>query len=278
MKRSTVKSAGRTLEVLELFEEERRPLRLHEIYQNLGYPQSSATNLLKSLVMMGYLNYSRVTWTYLPTTRVTSLGRWLFAFMYGERDYRGLIERIQQETDETAVLATQNDLFIQYVTVCQPDHEFKIPPPEGGMRVMTRSSAGLTLMSEMTNRQVEKLLRQIHYYELSGESSLNIKDIMREVEWVRETGYCLLKDSIPGASGMAFPLRDDHHGIHMAIGVGGTTDRVTMKQRDIIEIVTKAIAEFNDENKLCDNVSTGSGAKEIHDSAVKTDASYNLLY
>tara|TARA_R110002049_G_scaffold30643_7_gene104848 strand:+ start:1993 stop:2829 length:837 start_codon:yes stop_codon:yes gene_type:complete len=278
MKRSTVKSAGRTLEVLELFEEERRPLRLHEIYQKLGYPQSSATNLLKSLVMMGYLNYSRVTWTYLPTTRVTSLGNWLFGFMYGQRDYRGLIERIQQETDETAVLATQNDLFIQYVTVCQPDHEFKIPPPEGGMRVMTRSSAGLALMSEMTNRQVEKLLRQIHYYELSGESSLNIKDIMREVEWVRETGYCLLKDSIPGASGIAFPLRDDHHGIHMAIGVGGTTERVSMKQRDIIEIVTKAITEFNDENKLCDNVSTGSSAKEIHDSAVETDASYNLLY
>lgn len=31
MRRATVKSASRTLEVLELFEEQRRPLRLKEI-------------------------------------------------------------------------------------------------------------------------------------------------------------------------------------------------------------------------------------------------------
>ena len=64
MKRTPVKSASRTFAVLELFRDERRPLRLSEIYTALGYPQSSSTNLLKGMVIEGYLNYNRNTRTY----------------------------------------------------------------------------------------------------------------------------------------------------------------------------------------------------------------------
>ncbi|WP_249025655.1 helix-turn-helix domain-containing protein [Erythrobacter sanguineus] len=84
MQRTKVKSASRTLEVLELFMEERRPLRLNEIYKALGYPQSSATNLLKSMLVMGYLNYNRANMTYLPTMRVSALGNWLPQAIYRE--------------------------------------------------------------------------------------------------------------------------------------------------------------------------------------------------
>ena len=61
MRRSAVKSAARTLQVLELFSERRCPLQLHDIHFALKYPQSSTTNLLESMVMLGYLNYRRVT-------------------------------------------------------------------------------------------------------------------------------------------------------------------------------------------------------------------------
>ena len=74
MQRRAVKSAMRTFEVLELFAEHRRPMALNEIYTGLGYPQSSTTNLLKSMVLLGYLNYNRARRTYLPTMRVGALG------------------------------------------------------------------------------------------------------------------------------------------------------------------------------------------------------------
>ena len=56
MLRSPIKSAERVLDVLGLFSEFRRPLRLHEISTALGYPQSSTTVLLKSLMILGYLS------------------------------------------------------------------------------------------------------------------------------------------------------------------------------------------------------------------------------
>jgi DNA-binding IclR family transcriptional regulator len=244
MERNVVKSVGRTLEVLELFEEQRRPLRLHEIYEMLGYPQSSTTNLLKSMVVLGYLNYSRVTRTYLPTARVSSMGRWLFGLMYGQHDFPAMLDRIRQATDETVVLAMQNDVFIQYVTVLTPDHEFKVPPPEGTMRAMTDSSAGLALMSQMSDRKVEKLVRQIHYYELSPSRVLDIEGVMKEVRWVRHTGYCHWSNHPAGLASIAFPLGSQLHGIELALGVGGLNDRIARKQYDIIEAMRAEIARF----------------------------------
>jgi DNA-binding IclR family transcriptional regulator len=164
--------------------------------------------------------------------------------MYGQRDYNGLLHRVQQETDETVVLVTQNDLFIQYVTIIAPAHDYKMLPAVGGMRVMSRSTAGLALMSQMSDRQVEKLIRQIHYYELSNTETLDMKTLMREVAWVRQTGYCFMSDNPPGAASIAVPLGDERHGIQMAIGVGGLNDRISDNKAKIVEILRNAVADF----------------------------------
>jgi DNA-binding IclR family transcriptional regulator len=246
MRRTAVKSASRTLEVLELFQEEQRPLRLNEIYHLLEYPQSSCTNLLKSMVMMGYLNYNRATWTYLPTGKVASLGNWLYNFLFGQGEYQALLQRIQSATDETVVLATQNDLFIQYVTVLTPSHAHKMPPTEGAMRVMTKSTAGLALMSKMSDRQVDKLCRQIHYYELSNSARLDVDEVMKELRWVRHVGYChIAKRPTPEVASIAFPLGDQVHGIPLAIGVGGLNERIDDKKQHIVKVMREAIADFH---------------------------------
>ena len=247
MRRTAVKSASRTLEVLELFQEHRRPLRLNEIYHLLGYPQSSATNLLKSMVMMGYLNYNRTNWTYLPTARVAALGNWLVGALFSQKVFQDLLERVQRETDETVALVTQNDLFIQYVRVLTPEHEHKMPPPEGTMRVMSNSTAGMALMSKMTDRQVDKLCRQIHYYELSNASKFDGDRVLKDLSWVRHVGYCHMPHHPhPLAASIAFPMGDTLHGIPLALGVGGLDERISRKKQHIVKVLRSAIADFHD--------------------------------
>ena len=73
MPRSPIKSAARVLEGLELFSELRAPLRQKYVVERLGYPQSSTTGLLKSLVSVGYLNYHRATRTYFSSIRYSDI-------------------------------------------------------------------------------------------------------------------------------------------------------------------------------------------------------------
>src|SRR5688500_1609065 len=79
----TVKSAARTIAVLEHFSATRRPHALKHICKALGYPQSSASVLLKTLTTLGYLNYNRRRRVYFPTLRVAALGDWVAGELLG---------------------------------------------------------------------------------------------------------------------------------------------------------------------------------------------------
>ena len=107
----SIKSASRVLEVLGLFTEMRAPLRQKDIVQRLNYPQSSMTALLKSLVMLGYLNYDRGTRTYFPTTRVVALGDWINHSIYSDGKLLEMMQAIQAQTDETVTLVSSDQLI-----------------------------------------------------------------------------------------------------------------------------------------------------------------------
>ncbi len=77
MQLAQVKSATRAIEILELFCKVRQPQAMSEIAIALGYPQSSTTVLLKTLVTLGYLNFYRKARVYFPTPKVTSLCYWV---------------------------------------------------------------------------------------------------------------------------------------------------------------------------------------------------------
>ena len=63
--------------VLEYFRLCRQPRTISQISGDLGYPQSSAPVLLKTLVTLGYLSFDRSSNVYFPTPKVTSLGDWV---------------------------------------------------------------------------------------------------------------------------------------------------------------------------------------------------------
>ncbi|MEG3123641.1 IclR family transcriptional regulator [Sphingomonas sp. GB1N7] len=245
-----MKSALRTFEVLELFAERRQPLHLNEIYLALGYPQSSTTNLLKSMALLGYLNYNRATRTYLPTMRVNALGSWVASYTHADGRYRELVETLQRRTDETAVLMTQNDLFIQYLFVKAPDHEFKRPPIDGGMRMLVDACGGLALISRMSDRQIDTICRYTNYYEMAGSDRVSLDEMMREIRWIRQVGYAYSpKRPTPDVSAIAMALDADLHGIPLALGVGGMADRIERNKLPILTALREVITDFNESRR-----------------------------
>lgn len=240
-----VKSALRTFEILELFAERRTPLHLHEIHTTLGYPQSSTTHLLKSMVRMGYLNYNRENRAYLPTTRVSMLGSWLPGYIQAAGGYREMIEELQRRTDETVALVTQNDLFIQYIILLTPSHEFQMAPRTGAMRKLVDSSSGLAMMSRMDDGKIDKLRRYSNSYSIEDSERISHVSLMRKIDSVRGRGFSHVPHyPTPEVSSIAMPLDGDLHGVPLAIGVGGLTHRIDDNRDRIVAVMRDIIAEF----------------------------------
>ncbi len=266
MRRRTVKSASRAFEVLELFADLRRPLRLNEIHTALGYPQSSTTTLLKSMVMSGYLNYSRHSRTYLPTTQVSALGNWLTGHIVAAPAYRTLVERLQRITNETVGLATENDLYIQYVLFREPAHDFKSVPREGVMRPMIDSAAGLALLSQMSDRQIEKIFRYSHYYRMNDGEVPRLEQLMQDIRWIRQIGYAHHENRPdPGLSAIAMPLGQTMYGVRLAIGVGGLVDRIARAKTDIVKALREEVSAFHLANAHAFNKPAGHDVADQND-------------
>jgi DNA-binding IclR family transcriptional regulator len=243
MRRPPVKSAVRVIEIFEYFAEARRTLALKDIVDRLGYPQSSTTNLLKSLVSMGYLHYDRVERTYYPTFRITNLGDWFSDVI--DDDLLALMRRLQSKTTETVLIATQNDLYLQYLRVLDSTHSLRFNIKEGSMRLLTQSSLGWILLSGMSPSSVEKLCRHINAAESESSRRVSIPGFLKEIEKVAKQKYCYVPN-LPelGGGSVAMLLPGTLRGQRIAIGVGGLCARLEKTlERTVVEM-RRAIAKY----------------------------------
>ena len=81
MENSVVKSAARVIQIFEFFDTVRRECPVAEVADHYGWPHSSTSVLMRSLVTLGYLHYDSRRRTYLPSMRVAPLGDWVHSAM-----------------------------------------------------------------------------------------------------------------------------------------------------------------------------------------------------
>src|SRR5215813_11410621 len=182
MQRTPVKSAARVLEIFEFFNERKGPLSLKDITDRLGYPQSSTTVLLKSLILLGYLNYDRKSRTYLPSLKLASIGSWIADHVVPRGPILELMQELRQQTGETVALAVQNDIYVQYLRVIDSDHLIRFHIPEGSMRLLTHSSFGLLFLSLASNAVAEKTIRHINVAEADPKQRRNVAELLKSIE------------------------------------------------------------------------------------------------
>lgn len=234
MDRDAVKSAKRAFEILELFDAERRPLALKDILEGLGYPASSGSALLKSLVALGYLDYDRDRRTYFPTMRIAALGAWVPDALFGDGALLSLMERLRAATGETVILATQSDLHAQYVHLLHSAEPLQFSVPPGARRPLANSGLGWCLLSAKSDDEIERLRRRINAEPGQG-PPLSREDLMARVNEVRTRGYAVSKHTVsPGAGVIGAPLPRGAYGRVFAIGVAGPVARLEAKEQRIV--------------------------------------------
>src|SRR5258708_33371548 len=113
MERS-IKSAERTLRLLEFFSRRQRRLSVNEVAQGLAIPQPSASMLLANLARIGYLEYDRIDRSYAPTIRVALLGCWIGAGGGGP-SLAAQFDGLHRDVGEDCLVGIQNGAFAQIV-------------------------------------------------------------------------------------------------------------------------------------------------------------------
>lgn len=235
---SPVKSAMRTLAILELFRERQSPLSVAEIADAIPMPQSSTSVLLRSLVALNYLEYRASTRRFSPTYRVTLLGDWIQQSRFGGHAITDVMTTLRDETGESVLLGLQTGPRMQYVHIVPAPQSVQLAIKVGEMRPMTRSALGQILLSRMPNAQIRAILRRNNADEPNAAMRMKERAFLDEMEVVRARGFSESRERMtPGANTLAMiaPSRED--GALLALGIGGPSHRIAPKRERILKLM-----------------------------------------
>ena len=241
-----IKSACRVFQLFEFFAERRRSASVADIVEALGYPQSSASVLLKTLTKLRYLEYNRFTRQYVPTLRVALLGSWIHDQVFSQTSLARLVDDLHTATGATVIVGMQNDIHVQYIHMVQASRSqlhWYIKP--GSLRPLCRAAVGRVLLSQKTDVDVIYLLRRINAEERNLSKHLSESALLHELDIVRQQGYAYTEGTVnPQAGVIAMQLPTPASQPHMVIGIGAYIAELRTRREEFVEILKKTIQSY----------------------------------
>lgn len=230
--RSGVKSAVRTIEILEFFSKNERPARTSEISDALGLPNSSADEILRTLADLGYLAFDRQSKRYAPSYKLIGMMRAIECGFFGGDRLRRLLQDLKAESGASVHMTAQNDCWLE--SVAQVDGGWNEPTDtdiysrwqlvcfngeEGWQPGTNFAGALLTLHS---NGEIIELAVRSQAKGIAPKGPFVMHDLIERVRRIRSRGFsvCRRNDSIHVDS-IACPMRIPGGNLPVAVGVLG---------------------------------------------------------
>lgn len=246
-KHAAVKSAARVLRILAVFDDVQRGMRVGEIAERTGYPQSSTSMLLQSLAKLGYLEFDPVDRSYIPTVQVALLGSWIANGMAANGTVGRLMDGLSEETGATITLASRNGIYAQYVHVIQATNTLRLHTPTGTNRLLVWSAAGFALLRDVPEDEIRILVRRTAAEQQTHK--LDTKQVLENVREFRRQGYFFSRELVTAGGGhisMRLPQAENRGQHALAIGVSGWIEDIERQKSRILRAMRAAIQRHFD--------------------------------
>jgi DNA-binding IclR family transcriptional regulator len=239
-----VKSAVRVIEVLEFFDTVQREASLSEIARELGYPLSSTSVLLQSLVERGYLSQCDRR-SYRPTPRVKLLGAWLSPLLDANGPVTSIMDWVGAQCQQLVVLATPEHMQVRYIRVVQATGTVRMHVTPGSVRPLPTSGLGRLFMSRMADEEVDQVVLTHNAGLAPGMTPLDAATIRRELLAIRAVGCSVSFDMVsPGAGVVAVMVPTPVHETQLAIGIGAPSALIRTHAATFGALLREALGRF----------------------------------
>ncbi|GAB2907613.1 IclR family transcriptional regulator [Streptomyces mayteni] len=205
-----VKSAVRTVELLEFFAGRPGMHSLADVQASVGYPKSSLYMLLRTLVELGWVETDATGTRYGIGVRALLVGT---SYIDGDEVVaaaRPTLDRLSDDTTETIHLARLDGTNVVYLATRASEHYLR-PFTRVGRRLPAHStSLGKALLATYPDEQVRRLLPE-KLERLTEHTITDRERLIEELREVRERGYAVdREENTLGLScfGVAVPYRN----------------------------------------------------------------------
>jgi IclR family KDG regulon transcriptional repressor len=237
MERS-IKSAERTLRLLELFSRRQAPLTVSDVARGLQMPQPSASMLLANLARIGYLEHDRVDRSYAPTVRVALLGCWIGSRIGGP-SLASQFDDLHRSVGEDCLVGIQNGIYAQLVYARGRNDILSID--SGRMYSLSSTAMGRALLALKSDAEVVLTVRRCNA-EAETRFRVTERSFMAIIKEVRRDGYATsTRYYLPGLHSIAVAVQSPT-GSSVPFGISfiGPIDRIKSKH----DLIAKRLLAF----------------------------------
>jgi DNA-binding IclR family transcriptional regulator len=208
--RGSIKSADRTIQLLELLADSDHSLTFTEIHKLLGVPKSSLSGLLQTLRGRGWVETRDRGHTYGIGLRALRVGT-----EYLDRDpvvaaSASVLTELRRSLDETIHLARLDGTSVLYLASRETQHHLRVGSRIGRRLPAHATSLGQALLAARPWEEVDRLL-PAELVALSPQTITDREALRAALETTRSHGWAReVGQSTPGLTcfGMAIPRTD----------------------------------------------------------------------
>ncbi|MGD9922380.1 MAG: IclR family transcriptional regulator [Pseudorhodoplanes sp.] len=236
-----VKSAVRTIEILEYFAAQQSPACVTEIAENLRYPQSSTTFLLNTLLDLGYVEYDIATRRYRASERLMLLGLGIFSELTADRGVVPVMMELAEQTGLIVLIGTRRGIDVEYLRIVQPSSNGVPYNTRARRRRLTHSALGKTLLATLTDQEIGRIARRINAETADPGARIPVTKVMDEIRRVRAVGYATSETLIDNYTSLAMQLPGVRPERPIALGLSIPTRELPSRELHYVRLLRKKI-------------------------------------
>jgi DNA-binding IclR family transcriptional regulator len=254
---STVKSAERLLDVLELLARHTRPVATMTIARECSIPKSSAHHLLNVMRARNFVTYYEADHAWGLGISVFEIGSAYLRTEPLQRLGRPILAELTQRTGETSHLAMLHGTEVLYIDKEQPSGSAPKLVTEIGVRLPAHLTAvGRAILAELAEAQVRALYANQPLVQRTGSGPTSIDALLRDLGDVRRRGYAFDNEMVtPGIACLACPVFS-HEGVPAA--ALGVTYVAAQRSTADVELAAALVQELSARLSAC--LGYGQGA------------------
>lgn len=234
-----VKTAGRTLDLFEVFARRQVPLSLSELAQQIGSPVSSTHALVKTLRSRGFVYVLDDRKMIYPTKRILSV-----ATLIAENDpvvelTLPVLETLQRQTDETVILGKRQGDHVVYLEVLESSNSIRYSARPGDTKPLHSSSVGKAMISLLPDDELLELVRQHGQRQVTPHTITDPDRLMADIRAGREQGLFITRgENVADVMALAAPVSVSDE--PLGIAVAGPISRMVEKEADCARYLKEA--------------------------------------
>ena len=244
---TAVKSAKRSLDILELIMEYEAGLTFTEIGALLELPRSSLYGLLTTLVSSGWLSFDADRKRYGLGLRTLEAGNAYLRAQDLPSRAKPLMERIRDAVDETVQLSQLSGRFNVYVEKVDGRQALVLASAVGRRLPAHATGVGKVLLAHLPRETLERLFEGVALERFTKCTITSKAALYRRLAEIRELGYGTDDEEYSvGVRCIAVPVRDRHGGVVAAMSVSAPAIRFDKRSAEQARVLLlNAAAELS---------------------------------